>query len=425
MRWDSGALYLVRRLTGALTSRAAWMIPRRWFWVAFVVGALAMIAAPHMAKAQDPGGVLTATSITGASRTSTGLTGTLNAVLLETERRAYYQAAVSVPWGTLGAAARAGARGVSYFLPYAGMALTAAQLYGWAQDGDWFNLGDGAPSRDLAGATYIWCFTPAQIEAPATYCSDNQQQIADWVVGRKIGPSDPGVGQVITHGVVQDIFVTARRIVNGSVVSQVTAIRQTVKPSGYRTPEHRDPTPVTDQEMAQAIANNPSNYTRMLHDVHGVPYQFPEVRMALGGMAAGIGNATGTTPSLGGQEVNPNQSSPNDPAPQPGGAGSELPAFCEWAGVVCEFIEWFKEDEPLEKKPVEWDEEQVEPQTWNSPISGNGSCPAPEVVSVWGESVEFSYQPLCDLVSLLRYVIILGATLVAAYIVAGVRGSNV
>lgn len=422
MRIPSGALYLVRRLTGALTTRAAWMIPRRWFWIAFVLGALVMLAAPEMAKANNPGGILTATSITGASRTSTGLSGTLNAVLVETERRAYHQAAVSIPWGTLGAAARAGARGVSYFLPYAGMALTAAQLYGWAKDGDWFNLGDGNPGEQLPGGVETTCVDSTQVDVLAMFCTPatNPMRLEVAVMGRSC-PMRPG-SKVTAARPAGYRMAFDCTYPNGDLALTQVSLLYEAAPAGAKDADYRAPTQVTDAQMAEAIASDPSNYTRMLHDVHGVPYQFPEVRMALGGMAAGIGNATGTTPSLGGQEVNPNEASPNDPAPQPSGQGSELPAFCEWAGVVCDFITWYKDEgEPLQQVEVPFEEEEITMSDWSSGQSG-GSCPAPESVQVMGEGIEFSYQPLCDFVGYLYWVIIAGASIYAGFIIAGLRG---
>ena len=144
--------------------------------------------------------------------------------------------------------------------------------------------------------------------------------------------------------------------------------------------------------------------------------------MALGGMAAGIGNATGTTPALGGQEVNPNQSSPNDPAPQPSGQGSELPAFCEWAGVVCDFITWYKDEgDALEEVPMPFEEsDEIQMQEWSSGQSG-GSCPAPLSTNAYGETVEFSYEPMCDFAEYMYGILIAMASISAGFIIFGLR----
>lgn len=432
MRWDSGALYLVRRLTGALTSRAAWMIPRRWFWVAFVVGVLVMLAAPQMAKATG-GPTLQATSITGTSRFGTGLSGQLNAVLIETERRSYHNARVTISGATLGAAARAGMRGVSRFIPYVGLAMTAAEIAGWQRDGDWFNKNDGDPGSALPPSAYYICANGDQIILPATYCVEGTAAGATRLGAFLMGKSSKEhAGATVTSAVPgqlsgkHNVRVTLAYS-NGTATRVSWQINVNGAPlTDSKNTDYRKPTLVTEAELLNAILNQGTNTHRdLLHDVHGAPHMFPEVAAAMNGMAASIGNATGTTPGIDGETVDPNTTDPTDPDPTAPGEGSELPAFCEWANVVCEFIEWYKEDEPLEKKPVEWDDDEVEEQTWVSPIASTGSCPAPEIVSVWGSDIELSYQPLCDFVSLLRYVIILGATLMAAYIVAGVRGSNV
>lgn len=417
---------LLRLITGSIIRRGAWMIPRRWFWVAFVLAALTMLAAPHMAKAQDPGGSLSATSITGTTRFGSGLSGQLNAVLIETERRSYHNARVTISGATLGAAARAGMRGVSRFLPYVGLALTASEIMGWTRDADgkWFNLGDGVPSRDLSGATYVWCAAPGLIQGGtnATYCSDTQAGMAAWGMGKKIGPLDPGVGWVITDTYNSGTTVVFQAKQGSTVKGHISVSRQTTKPSDYKSTDYRPPTAVTDAQLLEAILNNPNSNTHrdLLHDVHGSPHMFPEVVAALNGIAASIGNATGTTPGVDGDPVDPDTTDPTDPDPAPPGEGSELPAFCEWAGVVCEFIEWYKAPgEPLDEVPLPEETEEFEMQQWESGQSG-GSCPAPESVSVMGESVEFTYQPLCDWASLLYYAVIAMALAVAGKIIMGV-----
>lgn len=375
-------------------------------------------------SAQTPPGSLVATSVTGLSRGPAGVSGLLNAVLVETERRAYYSVPATVGWGTLGAAAKAGMRGVVRFSPYIGLAMTAAELAGWARDGDWFNKGDGVPDRELTGPTY-WCFEPAQLAIGGSYCSDNAEQLAAW--GRSQIIDDTLPPAAVTNAFVQNsrVYLQAK-LPNGTITHQVNAAPRTTKPFTYHTPEYREATVVTEQEMAEAIAANSTNLHAMLHDAAGKPHQYPEIQAALNSLAGSIGQQTGNPPQVEGEEVEPGSEEPGGPEPQTDPNGSELPAFCEWAKVVCDFIDWYKKP-PEETPPVkpEWDEDVADMEDYTTGLADDGACPSPETVNVWGTDLEFSYQPVCDLAVMLRPVIILGGLILSAFILAGLRNNNV
>lgn len=429
MRIPAGAQNLLRRLSGAIVSRAAWMIPRRWFWLAFLAGAVAMSCAPHMARATGTPGTLTATSITNTARASSGVSGLLNAVLVETERRSYHQAGLTVGWGTLGNAAKAGMRGVARFSPYIGLAMSAAEIAGWVKEGDWFNKGDGKAGTPIP-AGRVTCVFQSELVLPATYCVEATEsganRLASFVMGKSGYSTDGQQTGTVTQAypVNWDThWVTQIRVVKDGVTIRFwSSFSYSTPPTDAKPLDWQPSTTVTVEEMAKAIADNWSNHYKMLHDANGNPHQFPEVQNALNGMAAGIGAASGqAAPSVSGDPVNPESTNPTDPAPSAGGQGSELPAFCEWASVVCEFITWYKDEgDPLDKPEVPFEEETFEMQDWSSGQSG-GSCPAPETVNVMGESIDFSYQPICDLADLLYGINIAGALVIAGFIIAGLR----
>lgn len=433
MRIPAGAENLLRRLSGALVSRAAWMIPRRWFWLAFLAGAVAMSCAPHMARANGSPGTLTASSVSNISRGPTGLSGTLNAVLIETERRSYHSASLRVPWGTLGAAAKAGARGVARFSPYVGLAMVAADMAGWVKENDWYHKNDGDDGTDPPASAYYICIDRGLVAVPADYCVEGTEggagRLASFLVGKASSepqaPQSQGKITTATPGQLfgkHNVFVTFKNTAgtttrNGWMRNVVAA----EKPAGSKNTDYVPHTQVSETEMAEAMGQNPANHYEMLHDRNGIPHPFPEVVDALNGMASNIGSATGATPVVGVSPVVPGNTSPTDPAPSSGGQGSELPAFCEWARVVCDFIDWYKDEgEPLDEVEVPFEEETMEMQDWSSGQSG-GSCPAPESVTVMGEAIEFSYQPICDLADLLYGINIAGALVIAGFIVAGLR----
>ena len=81
----------------------------------------------------------------------------------------------------------------------------------------------------------------------------------------------------------------------------------------------------------------------------------------------------------------------------------ELPAFCDWAGIVCDWINWTKEepDQPEEPKPV-FEEINV-PYTPFSIAKFNAQCPPDENLSLTLMEQEMSFvfpmKPFCDFFS--------------------------
>ena len=121
----------------------------------------------------------------------------------------------------------------------------------------------------------------------------------------------------------------------------------------------------------------------------------------------------------------------NEPDPETGGKSFSLPAFCSWATSVCEFIDSFKE------QPENDNNTQIDVQNLDETLifddsqrfSFSNSCPNPEQFSVsfFGttQNLEFSYQPLCDFMSMIKPFVIAGSYLIGAYIVMGLsRGSG-
>lgn len=81
----------------------------------------------------------------------------------------------------------------------------------------------------------------------------------------------------------------------------------------------------------------------------------------------------------------------------------QLPAFCDWAGIVCDWINWTKEepDQPEEPKPV-FEEINV-PFTPFSIAKFNAQCPPDENLSLTLMEQEMSFvfpmKPFCDFFS--------------------------
>lgn len=117
--------------------------------------------------------------------------------------------------------------------------------------------------------------------------------------------------------------------------------------------------------------------------------------------------------------------------PNPETGGLALPSFCSWAAPVCDFIKWTKE------LPENDDNSKIDVENLDETLIFDDSqrftfadsCPSPEqfTVSFFGTSqnLEFSYQPLCDFMSMIKPFVVAGSYLIGAYIVMGLsRGSG-
>lgn len=126
---------------------------------------------------------------------------------------------------------------------------------------------------------------------------------------------------------------------------------------------------------------------------------------------------------------------PNEANPQATDLALEFPAFCGWAPTVCEFAQTAIQsiadakaeyaDKPEENTDTELDIPDLSDESIDTDISFGGSCPSPlstpySFAGVSG-SMEFSFQPLCDIASFIKPVVISVSAFAAALIVAGIR----
>jgi hypothetical protein len=126
---------------------------------------------------------------------------------------------------------------------------------------------------------------------------------------------------------------------------------------------------------------------------------------------------------------------PNKTNPQATDLSLEFPAFCGWAPTVCEFTQTAIQsiadakaeyaDKPQENTDTELEIPDPEEQSIDSDISFGGSCPAPltSQVNFMGinETIEFSFDPLCEIAQFIKPVVISVSAFSAALIVAGIR----
>lgn len=101
-------------------------------------------------------------------------------------------------------------------------------------------------------------------------------------------------------------------------------------------------------------------------------------------------------------------------------ASSEWPGFCDWATVVCDWLEWTKEpplDEPDLPQVVDDDFRQQKNISF-----GAKSCPPDYQIDIafLNTSVAVPMQPLCDFAAIIYYMVMAAAYIFAAYISVGV-----
>jgi len=107
-----------------------------------------------------------------------------------------------------------------------------------------------------------------------------------------------------------------------------------------------------------------------------------------------------------------------DTLPQPNASSTIFPDFCTWASFLC--------DAPIEPINSNWTvasmitEEEIELESYSSGL-GSGSCPSPEAFTVYGTSISYSYQPMCDLAGVARIFVLIFAYLSSIYILLGIR----
>jgi|GEM_PF-4639795 len=118
----------------------------------------------------------------------------------------------------------------------------------------------------------------------------------------------------------------------------------------------------------------------------------------------------------------------------------ELPAFCSWATVVCDYIDWVKTEYGSAKEWVKREPEALAPEPvqvqdmdigdWQGKaeagyVSFESQCPADVLIPVQlmgaSQTLTISYAPFCHFAGLIRYAVILGAWISGLLIISGGR----
>ena len=133
-----------------------------------------------------------------------------------------------------------------------------------------------------------------------------------------------------------------------------------------------------------------------------------------------------------GTGTNPNTGTGTTPSPNPNpNNGSttnfELPAFCNYAAKLCDWLDWTQEDkeleEPEKEEPEEFDIGTIDKNRFRA----NGQCPAPievnESVTALGKSVDFDltieWTQICNVAEDTSPLVLLISTITGLLILVG------
>ena len=136
---------------------------------------------------------------------------------------------------------------------------------------------------------------------------------------------------------------------------------------------------------------------------------------------------TGTNPDTG-TGTNPDTGTGTNPSSNTGSTTNfELPAFCNYAAKLCDWLDWTQEDKELEEAEKEEPEELDIGTIDKNRFRANGQCPAPikvnESVRALGKSVDFDltieWTQICNVAEDTSPLVLLISTITGLLILVG------
>lgn len=331
----------------------------------------------------------------------------------------YYSRPVLVSNNTLGGVAKGMVRRAA---PVAAMSAAIAAA-GWAIDELTGQVMDGEsvdPPGPVAPGAYFYYYSApysSQSAAEAALRAANQSAVAT-VHRHSSADSGPDHERNLAYCVHHEAWSSGQHL----ALTYITRYQnQTAFPQPYPWADVvTQPSPVPDAALGQLVKDNPGLWEQALRNPDGSVNRNPDVQAAAQALAAELA-AGAPVPDPTAEWDSGYQG--GDPQPQAGG-DFELPAFCDWAGIVCEAITWAQDDEddaPTDQ-PIDWIDAEAA-VTWDSGLGG-GSCPADASASlpVFGEVV-FPMGQFCTGADMIRPLILLAAAFIAAMIIGGYRSA--
>ncbi|WP_206841635.1 virulence factor TspB C-terminal domain-related protein [Marinobacterium iners] len=133
-----------------------------------------------------------------------------------------------------------------------------------------------------------------------------------------------------------------------------------------------------------------------------------------------VTNPDGSTSTV--ENTDPAEDTAATPSQRPLSASSQWPGFCEWASVICDWIDWTQET-PEDMQPEEFPVETLTVddlrKDYNSGL-GSGSCPSPVTTQFMGSQIVFSYETACyGATTYFKPILLMIAGIIAAFIIVG------
>lgn len=159
-------------------------------------------------------------------------------------------------------------------------------------------------------------------------------------------------------------------------------IEQAVKPKGKASIKWSD-----DPSSEQTIYSDNKKTAEKVLDSNdpkgeGLTKETPKIIDGTAGSADTTpkpDSGTGTNPNPNpdsGTDPNPNPNPTPNPNPNNGSSTSfNLPAFCDWASIVCGWIDWTKEEPELEGEKLDIEEQDITDYKYEDHVEWGSSCP--------------------------------------------------
>lgn len=277
----------------------------------------------------------------------------------------------------------------------------------------------GTPRQEIQAGERAWCSIFADGGKRCTVTYQGALSVCNWFLTTRpdyVGGSCRSTGPWDGVSTMNYKIYDAQGRLNQNFNMYAETLPATVFDWGTGT----DASNVTDEQIFDLLrSTRPDLFAELLKDENGNVIVTPEVAEALNRFRAAVEAATGTLGEVVTSDPGAVEEGEADATP------SEWPKFCAWADVVCQFIEDFKKQPDTENLPLPEREAIIEEQHWSSGLASNGTCPAPETVDFTlmegSYSFAFEYDPICQLATKMRPVLLTIAALLAVFIVAGLR----
>lgn len=287
-----------------------------------------------------------------------------------------------------------------------GAALTAA---GYVWDAATEDITTVAPDATYQSG-YYWTSSGGAHYSPASVCTNNWAP-SGWTCNGVTPLSETSATMHMIHPNGSHHGITATRL---ACPAGSTYIYCNGEPQGTSSP-------ISDQDFFDEVI--PSlDWDEISVDDAGVPFQTPEVIETTNNLNNWFtenytdNSQFSTTTSTSTTIINNDGSETTTETGQ-----QDIPAFCSWAGIVCDAINWLQElpslptDTPMPERVID----EVE---YTSGLPTNGICPADiGISSLHSQAITYSYTPQCQLATSIRPLLLSAAYLFAGYLLLGLR----